>query len=1055
MLHYTRSRPLSRVVEGREDTSRFRFEQTLLLHTLWSRGRHIRGASSTVNMMNALRDAAEHLKKKKNETAELVEEQEVEEEPEIEKEQEIEEEQEVEEDDEDDEEENPPTQRELVEFFKTNFKTHPGPVFENPALAGGGTSRGNSAAAGRRSGTAASRENSTAASRGNSAAAGRRTGTAASRGNGAAAGRNRGARASRGNSTAASRGDSAAAGRRTGTVASRGNGAAAGRNRGARASQARGGGANRGNSAAGRGKSAANRGRGVVERGRGASTPANSRGGKRRLLPTEAEHLEYRDSDEDEFLRASRTRFDTFRNFLRIKKSREIQREQPVRPERSEKLEILRARPILSSIVGSVTADLLEFLKSLTGTVVYRRCQVDLLSLANKTRAFCSCRWTDASGYRVTRTLHDSRARKATSTYRHSKFYRKASLGRHSHLVHRVGDPGGEIAKTVRFPRRKSSPGRYSCVVHRVCHLGERSIENSLTSSEKVVAGSIFIHGLPCMSPGWTKYRKQLDFLGESRRRVDILTWCTEYVTRVDEEAKPVRLPRRKSSPGRYSYVVQRVGHPGGRRSETSSTSSEIVVAGSIFLRGATSMSPGWTKKRNQFDFLGESRRRVDILTWCTEYVTRVDEEAKPVRLPRRKSSPGRYSYLVHRDFTELRYLLSNSNESEKEFSRAAKNASALYIRSVSAAALSAILARASASALLDRCDLLSELMNKYAQDYVRFNSGKQPLPSLKVDDTEWKAKVAHIEERLKGNEVSVRDFIQFIGFSRRVDFCRLRDLELMPMPENANAQVARRQVARRGGRSNPVVNIGRETAQVARRGGRTAQVARRGGRSNPVVNIGRETAQVARRGGRTAQVARRGGRSNPVVNIGRETAQVARRGGRTAQVARRGGRSNPVANIGREIAQVATREYTTPQVARRGGRTAQVAHWGQRSNSVANINLETVPISTRQYSTPQVARRGGGMTRSATRNSPRPVTLEFQQRHAIDQHLISAFVRIERLERDAPPAPVVEEVEVQCLLCESKSRVQKLRPCGHRMCVPCIISLLRKTCPSSKLKSV
>ncbi|CAB0042170.1 unnamed protein product [Trichogramma brassicae] len=103
------------------------------------------------------------------------------------------------------------------------------------------------------------------------------------------------------------------------------------------------------------------------------------------------------------------------------------------------------------------------------------------------------------------------------------------------------------------------------------------------------------------------------------------------WATRVDEEAKPVRLPRRKSSPGRYSYVVHRVCHPGGRRSETSSTSSEKVVAGSIFIRGATSRPPGWTKKRNQFDFLGESRRRVDILTWCTKYVTRVDEEAKPV----------------------------------------------------------------------------------------------------------------------------------------------------------------------------------------------------------------------------------------------------------------------------------------------------------------------------------------------------------------------------------------------------------------------------------------
>ncbi|CAB0041334.1 unnamed protein product, partial [Trichogramma brassicae] len=148
-------------------------------------------------------------------------------------------------------------------------------------------------------------------------------------------------------------------------------------------------------------------------------------------------------------------------------------------------------------------------------------------------------------------------------------------------------------------------------MVHRVCHLGGRSIENSSTSSEKVVAGSIFIRGATSRPPGWTKKRNQFDFLGESRHRVDILTWCTEYVTRVDEEAKPVRLPRRKSSPGRYSYVVQRVGHPGGRRSETSSTSSEKVVAGSIFLRGAPSMSPGWTKKRNQFDFLGESRRRV------------------------------------------------------------------------------------------------------------------------------------------------------------------------------------------------------------------------------------------------------------------------------------------------------------------------------------------------------------------------------------------------------------------------------------------------------------
>uniref|UniRef100_A0ABD2WBP3 RING-type domain-containing protein n=1 Tax=Trichogramma kaykai TaxID=54128 RepID=A0ABD2WBP3_9HYME len=40
-----------------------------------------------------------------------------------------------------------------------------------------------------------------------------------------------------------------------------------------------------------------------------------------------------------------------------------------------------------------------------------------------------------------------------------------------------------------------------------------------------------------------------------------------------------------------------------------------------------------------------------------------------------------------------------------------------------------------------------------------------------------------------------------------------------------------------------------------------------------------------------------------------------------------------------------------------------------------------------------------------------------------------------------------------KCLLCESKSRVQKLRPCGHRMCVPCIISLLRKTCPSCRVE--
>ncbi|CAB0032594.1 unnamed protein product [Trichogramma brassicae] len=126
-------------------------------------------------------------------------------------------------------------------------------------------------------------------------------------------------------------------------------------------------------------------------------------------------------------------------------------------------------------------------------------------------------------------------------------------------------------------------------MVHRVCHLGGRSIENSSTSSEKVVAGSIFIRGATSRPPGWTKKRNQFDFLGESRRRVDILTWCTEYVTRVDEEAKPVRLPRRKSSPGRYSYVVHR----------------EYVTR--------------VTKKRNQFDFLGESRRRVGIHTWCTD----------------------------------------------------------------------------------------------------------------------------------------------------------------------------------------------------------------------------------------------------------------------------------------------------------------------------------------------------------------------------------------------------------------------------------------------------
>uniref|UniRef100_A0ABD2WAQ2 MULE transposase domain-containing protein n=1 Tax=Trichogramma kaykai TaxID=54128 RepID=A0ABD2WAQ2_9HYME len=364
--------------------------------------------------------------------------------------------------------------------------------------------------------------------------------------------------------------------------------------------------------------------------------------------------------------------------------------------------------------------------------------------------------------------------------------------------------------------------------------------------------------------------------------------------------------------------------------------------------------------------------------------------------------------------------------------------------------------------------ELLSELMNKYAQDYDRFISGKQPVASLKVDDTSWKTKVAHIEERLRENEVSVRDFIQFIGFSRRVDFCRLhienairgakdhrdpfepivveeevveidedttedanwilervvntpppvQDLELMPMPENANAQVARRQVARRGGRSNPVVNIDRETAQVARRDGRTAQVAKRGRRSNPVANISRETAQVARRGGRAAQVAKRGRRFNPVANIGREISQVARRGGRTAQVSQWGQISNSVANINLETVQVSTREYATPQVARRGGRTVPVAQWGQRSNSVANINLETVQVSTREYATTQVARRGGGITRSTMRNNPRPATLEFQSR-AIDQHLTSAFVHIERLdrlsvpiERDASSETEEEELE-------------------------------------------
>ncbi|CAB0028170.1 unnamed protein product [Trichogramma brassicae] len=189
---------------------------------------------------------------------------------------------------------------------------------------------------------------------------------------------------------------------------------------------------------------------------------------------------------------------------------------------------------------------------------------------------------------------------------------RKSSPGRYSYVVQRVGHPVDEEAKPVRLPRRKSSPGRYSYVVHRVCHPGGRRSENSSTSSEKVVAGSIFIRGATSRPPGWTKKRNQFDFLGESRRRVDILTWCTKYVT------------------------------PGGRRSETSLTSSEKVVAGSIFIRGATSRPPGWTKeakpvrlprrkssrvdilyvvhqvchpggrkKRNQFDFLGESRRRV------------------------------------------------------------------------------------------------------------------------------------------------------------------------------------------------------------------------------------------------------------------------------------------------------------------------------------------------------------------------------------------------------------------------------------------------------------
>ncbi|CAB0029117.1 unnamed protein product [Trichogramma brassicae] len=149
-------------------------------------------------------------------------------------------------------------------------------------------------------------------------------------------------------------------------------------------------------------------------------------------------------------------------------------------------------------------------------------------------------------------------------------------------------DPATLFSKEVEldFLGEKSSPGRYSYVVHRVCHPGGRRSETSSTSSEKVVAGSIFIRGARVGHPVDEEAKPvRLPRRKSSPGRYS--TWCNEYVTRVDEEAKPVRLPRRKSSPGRYSYVVHRVCHSGGRRSETSSTSSEKVVAGSVFIPGA------------------------------------------------------------------------------------------------------------------------------------------------------------------------------------------------------------------------------------------------------------------------------------------------------------------------------------------------------------------------------------------------------------------------------------------------------------------------------------
>ncbi|CAB0029894.1 unnamed protein product [Trichogramma brassicae] len=119
-------------------------------------------------------------------------------------------------------------------------------------------------------------------------------------------------------------------------------------------------------------------------------------------------------------------------------------------------------------------------------------------------------------------------------------------------------------------------------MVHRVCHLGGRSIENSSTSSEKVVAGSIFIPGA---------------------------------------QSKPAR----------------------GRKSENSSTSLKKVVAGSVFIPGAQSMPPGTTMSSLHLDFFGESLRRVGIYTLSIEWATGLNQsvvtsrDAKPT--PRRPSN--------------------------------------------------------------------------------------------------------------------------------------------------------------------------------------------------------------------------------------------------------------------------------------------------------------------------------------------------------------------------------------------------------------------------------